>query len=149
MTDQSTTASTEAAGLPVVAQVYPYGATVRLEWASVHAAHNAKPGPLCSVAAAQAAITRVDQLNAVQFREAVQPLRDQVARLERERDQWRDEYRFMQSQALKAAPLDVEAVMRLADAMAAWDSERHESFGKRHYDAAREALRCELTKGAK
>lgn len=29
-------------------------------------------------------------------------LRDQVARLERERDQWRDEYRFMQAQASKA-----------------------------------------------
>ena len=48
--------SQNPATLPVVAEVLPHGATVRLDWASVEAAHNAKPGALTPHAPAQAAI---------------------------------------------------------------------------------------------
>lgn len=61
-------ASEPAAGDEPVARVVRDGATVRLEWASVHAAHNAKPGSLYAERAAVPAI-----------REA---LRELVAKLE-------------------------------------------------------------------
>lgn len=45
----------QATAVQPVAIVVPHEATVRLEWASVKAAHNAKPGPLYARAAVEAA----------------------------------------------------------------------------------------------
>lgn len=204
MTDQSTPASTEAAGLPrytVNCSSNEYGTHWQVESDS--------DGSLCLLSDAQAAITRVDQLYAVQFREAVQPLRDQVARLERENElakaaplystredaaRWRwwkpwierrvgDLAPYAEARrkgeaaedALKAAPLDVEAKAARYDWLVAGryirqDKEIRDRGGRiisksettalmsfnywctpEELDAAidREALRCELTKGAK
>lgn len=116
MTDQSTPASTEAAGLPVVAwrefndfcgwDTYP-------NVFSPEGKHGDNQ-ELTPLADAQAAITRAE--------EAVQPLRDQVARLEGERDaaiaRWEElsetTAALRSDLLLKAAPLDVGAATQLA-----------------------------------
>ena len=59
-----------------VAMVFQHGATVRLDWASVKAAHNCKPGPLYAAPPAQPA-------------EPVQRLSDERAAFEA----WHNEYR--------------------------------------------------------
>lgn len=63
--------------LPIVAQVTQCGATVRLDWASVEAAHNARPGALTPHAPAQSAL---DEL-----RREVEALRADRDRLAKER----------------------------------------------------------------
>jgi ABC-type hemin transport system substrate-binding protein len=79
-------------------------------------------------------------------------LREEVARLTKERDEAQDAERQLSEQmdavsnelaALKAQPTDIDALMALADEMAEWAGERFGS-GFRHYESAREALRAKL-----
>lgn len=153
LTEAETTATASVAGLsvgpvsnmPVVVTIERMTGRAELRWFH-DAAFDLSPGlyALTPRAPAQAII---DALHA------------EVARLERERDQWQMEYRFMQSQSAESKAkqvADVETVMRLVDAYTDLRLERQVGNAEGlpvdrkqntfESNAAREALRAYLTK---